>query len=163
MFGQVIPRSFVWFVSLCAVLIIGIIGCGGDDDDNNEWGGTWAMETVDGQSLEQSFSGDFGEDGINVSITTNNWTFNDDGTMEAEIGLKIEAKEGSSEISANISTKATGTYSLSGSNYTLTITTEGEETGFFGDTEEDTGTWSRKGSTLTLNSDDGETIVFKKK
>ena len=95
MFGQVIPRSLLWLVSFCAVLIIGIIGCGGDDDDdNNEWGGTWAMETVDGQSLEQSFSGDFGEDGINVSITTNNWTFNDDGTMEAEIGLKIEAKEG---------------------------------------------------------------------
>ena len=29
MFGQVIPRSFVWFVSLCVVLIIGIIGCNG--------------------------------------------------------------------------------------------------------------------------------------
>ena len=41
MFGQVIPRSFLWFVSLCAILIIGIIGCGGDDDDN-EWVGTWS-------------------------------------------------------------------------------------------------------------------------
>ena len=167
MFQQVIPRSFLWLVCLCVVLIIGIIGCGGDDDDdNNDWVGTWAMETVDSQSLEQSFSGDFGEDGINVSITTNNWTFNDDGTMEAEIGLKIEAKEGGSEISANISTKATGTYSLSGSNYTITIITKEGETGFFGDPEgdpeEDTGTWSRKGNTLTVNSDDGETIVFKK-
>ena len=60
MFGQVIPRSFVWFVSLCVVLIIGIIGCGGDDDggdDNgagdNEWVGTWSLETVDGQTLDQ--------------------------------------------------------------------------------------------------------------
>ena len=43
MFQQVIPRSFLWLVSFCAVLIIGIIGCGGDDDDdNNEWVGTWS-------------------------------------------------------------------------------------------------------------------------
>ena len=36
MLGQVIPRSFLWFVSLCAILIIGIIGCGGDDNDADE-------------------------------------------------------------------------------------------------------------------------------
>ena len=44
MFGQVIPRSFLWFVSLCAVLIIGIIGCGGDNgDDDDDWVGTWSQ------------------------------------------------------------------------------------------------------------------------
>ena len=161
MYHQIIPRSFLWFVSLCAVLIIGIIGCGGDGDDDDDWVGTWAMETVDGQSLEQSFAEDFGEDGVAASIVTNDWTFNEDGTLDAEISIKIEATEGGSEIALTSSIKITGTYSLSGSNYTLTM--EGEETGFFGDTEEDTGTWSRKGSTLTLNSDDGETIVFKKK
>ena len=86
-----------------------------------------------------------------------------DGTLDAEISIKIEATEGGiRNCSVTSSIKITGTYSLSGSNYTLTM--EGEETGFFWRyTEEDTGTWSRKGSTLTLNSDDGETIVFKKK
>ena len=57
-----------------------------------------------------------------------------------------------------------GTYTLSGSNYTLTPT-ELEGTGFFeGETtvfgsDEDTGTWSRSGNTLTLNDDDGSTLV----
>ena len=59
MFGQVIPRSFLWFVSLCAVLIIGIIGCGGDEDneadEDNEWVGTWSLETFDGQNYENKF------------------------------------------------------------------------------------------------------------
>lgn len=44
MFGHEIPRSFFWLVCLHAVLIIGIIGCGGDDD--NEWVGTWEIETI---------------------------------------------------------------------------------------------------------------------
>jgi len=164
MFQQAIPRSFLWLVSLWAVLIIGIIGCSSEDDDN-DWVGTWAMETVDGQSLEQSFEEDLGEEEINISIITNNWTFNSDGTMEAEYAFKLEAKEGGSEISLQISGKGTGTYSLSDSNYILTVTME-VGGGLFGDevsTDEDTGTWSRSGNTLTLNSDDGETIVFKKK
>ena len=62
-----------------------------------------------------------------------------------------------------------GTYSLSGSNYTLTLTggnftsaTEEVETETEFDFEEiENGTWSRSGNTLTLNSDDGSTIVFK--
>lgn len=153
----------MWFLSFCAVLIIGIIGCGGDDndaDEDSEWVGTWALETVNGQSFEQ----DFQEDGINVSIITNNWTFNDDGTLEAEMGFKIEDKEGGSVIAITSSIKITGTYSLSGFNYTLTAD------GGFGSfdldsdtTETDTGTWSRKGNTLTLTSDNDEVIVFKKK
>ena len=70
MFGQAIPRSFLWLVSLWAVLIIGIIGCGGDDDDN-DWVGTWAIETIDGQNFEQALGESFGEEEVNVSIVTN--------------------------------------------------------------------------------------------
>ena len=168
MFSQVIPRSFLWLVSIWAVLTIGIIGCGGDDDDN-EWVGTWAMETVDGESLEQDFAEDFGDAEIDFDITANEWTFDSDGTMEAELGMKFEVSEQGFEFSGEGSMKMTGTYSLSGSNYTLTPTNV-EGTGLFeedvelvGPTDDDTGTWSRSGNTLTLNSDDGSTIVFKKK
>ena len=162
MFRQVIPGSFLWVVCLCAVLSIGIIGCGGGEDDN-DWVGTWAIETVDGQSYEQSMEEDFAEE-ANASVVTNSWRFNSDGTMEAEVRVKIEGGEGGTEITATISQNATGTYSLSGSSYTLTL----EITiNLFGEaeteTEVDTGTWSRKGNTLTLSSDDGTTIVFKKK
>ena len=164
MFQQVIPRSFLWLISFYAILIIGIIGCGGDDDDN-EWVGTWSLETIDGESLEQ----DFGDAEIDFDITANEWTFDDDGTMEVEFGMKFEVKEQGLAFSGEGSMKITGTYSLSGSNYTLTPTNV-EGTGLFegdvepvGPTDEDTGTWSRAGNTLTLNSDDGEVIVFKKK
>ena len=167
MLQQVIPRSFLWLVSIWAVLTIGIIGCGGDDDDN-EWVGTWAIESIDGESIEQAFAE--GEElGIDFSLVANSWTFNNDGTMEAELGIKFEVKEEGLAISGQVSMKIMGTYSLSGSNYTLTPT-EVEGTGLFegdvepiGPTDEDTGTWSRSGNTLTLNSDDGSTIVFKKK
>ena len=57
-FGQVIARSFLWFVSLCAILIVGIIGCGGDDngdDEDNEWVGTWVVETRDGENIQVQF------------------------------------------------------------------------------------------------------------
>ena len=161
---QVIPRSFLWLVSIWTAFIIGIIGCG-DDDDDNQWVGTWEMESINGQSLEEFAGADFGAEGVTVSIVTNNWTFNDDGTMEAELTLKAEVTEGSTKFSLQSSVKTAGTYSLSGSNYTLTITTE-EGGGLFGEgdgTEEDTGTWSRSGNTLTLNNNEGETVVFKKK
>ena len=155
MFRREIPRSFLWLVSLCAVLSIGIISCG-RDDDNSDWIGTWAVETIDGQTYEQAFEEELGEKG---SVVTNNWTFNDDGTIEAEIAVRVSGEVSSSKIM--------GTYSLSGSNYTVT-TTATERTGFFvegatDDTEVDTGTWSRTGRTLTLNSDDGSIIVLKKK
>ena len=163
MFQQIISRSFLSLASLFVVLIIGNIGCGGDEDEN-EWVGTWALESVDGVSFEERFA----EVGVSATIITNNWTFNSDGTMEAEIAIKFEAKEEGLELSGQGSTKMTGTYSLSGSNYTLTPI-EVEGTGIFkedvepiGATDEDTGTWSRKGNTLTLNSDDGTGIFFNK-
>ena len=174
MIGQVIPGSFLWFVCLCAVLSIGIIGCGGDDsEDDNDWVGTWAVETIDGQSLEQVANEDFGEE-ADVSIVANSWRFNSDGTFEAKIAVKFEAKQEGLELSGEGSIKTTGTYSLSDSNYTIT-TTALETTGYYSILvgsdgtayeeveEEETGTWSRKGNTLTQTSDDGTTTVFKKK
>ena len=161
MFGHATPRSFLWLVCLYAVLII---GCGGDDDDD-DWVGTWSLEAVDGQSLEQSLAEDL-EEGITVSIVTNSWTFNSDETVEAEFAVKLAFKEGGSEFAITSSTKIMGTYSLSGPNYTLAVATEGEAADFFreiGGTDEDAGTWSISGNTLTLNSNDGSTIVFKEK
>ena len=142
MFGQAIPRSFLWLVSIWIVLTIGIVGCGGDDgDSDSEWVGTWSLESLDGQNYEAFWAA------LGVSIVTNNWTFHDDGTWEAELTL-----EGLAAV------KAMGTYSLSDSNYTatgLSDALDGEEAG--------TGTWSREGNTLTITSNDGTVIVLKKK
>ena len=170
MFQHINLRSFLWMVPLYAVLIIGTFGCGRDDDN---WVGTWSLETVDGESYEQQLAEDTGEEILYPSIVTNSWTFNSDGTMEAEVEMKFTGEIDGVDVSASISTKAMGTYSLLDANYTLIFTSgttvlttmEGIETEDFTEEEEDedTGTWSREGSILRLFSDGGETIVFKKK
>ncbi len=159
-FQQIIPRSFLWSATLWAILIFGIICCGGDDneiDDDNEWVGTWSLDTFDGQTLEKVLEQELGTEGVTVSIVTNSWTFNDDGTLEAEISFKIGNQGGDSAFAITSSSKTTGTYSLSGSNYTLTL----EEIPI-ASLKESTGTWSREGDILTLNSDNGGSITFKK-
>ncbi len=98
------------------------------------------------------------EEGENASIITNYWTFNDDGTMEAKQAIKVEEREESFEIF--------GTYAVSGSDYTLTITAT-VATNFLGSfsssvEEEITGTWSSKGNTLTLSSDAGTITVLQR-
>ena len=177
-FGQVIARSFLWFVSLCAILIVGIIGCGGDDngdDEDNEWVGTWVVETRDGENIQVQFEAiellaeAFGEE-VDI-FYIDNWTFDDDGTWHREVTMKVETADDREMASFELM----GTYSLSGSNYTITVNdvtviAEGDvdfleeadaETDFeSGDIE--TGTWSRKGDTLTLTSDDGHVVGFKK-
>ena len=161
MFQPVTPRSFLWLATLWAILIVGIIGCGGDDnetDDDNEWGGTWSLDTFGGQTLEQVLEQELGTEGVTVSIVTNSWTFNDDGTLEAEISFKIGNQGADSAFAITSSSKTTGTYSLSGSDYTLTL-----EEAPIASLKESTGTWSREGNTLTLNSDNGNVIGFKKK
>ena len=82
-------------------------------------GGTWAVETLDGLSPEESIIEAAGVDGVDLDITTNEWTFDSDGTMEWTTGVECEAKEEDLTISAEGSITITGTYTLSGSNYTL--------------------------------------------
>ena len=160
MFQQVIRRSFLWLVSICGVLIIGVIGCGSDDNGagDNEWIGTWSLETFDAQTLEQVLEKELATEGVTVSIVTNNWTFNNDGTLEAEIGFKLVNQGGDSAIAITSSSKTTGTYSLSGPNYTLTLAEIP-----IASLKESTGTWQREGNILTLARDDNITIVFKEK
>lgn len=160
MFQQVPLRSCLWFISL-SVLTMGMIACGGgnnddDDDSDNDWVGTWSLETFDNQGLEQVLEQELAPEGVTISILTNNWRFNNDGTLEAEIGFRLENQGNASGISLTSSIKTTGTYFLSGSNYTLTL----EEIPI-ASLKESTGAWSREGNILTLNSDDGNSIAFK--
>ncbi len=184
MFGQVVFRSFLWFV-FCAALTIGITGCDDDDDridileDNDDWIGTWEVESIDGEILEQSLAEleqsireEVEDLEIDFFITANDWIFDDDGTMDWELGMKFEAKEEGFGLLWEGSLKIIGIYTVVGFVYILEpILVAGtgifeefvEQEGPIGPTDRETGTWSRKGNTLTLNSDDGSTIVLKKK
>ena len=171
MFGHVIPRSSLWLVSLWTVLISGIIGCGGDSDSevNSDWVGTWSLESVDGTNIRQQLD-QFEQLAVTfgqlLTITfADEWTFDDDGTWHRETTYEVD--EGSGPEATSI--EGWGTYSLSGSNYSLTVTeVTGEvETGAI-DIElhfEDlaNGTWSINGDTLTLTGDGGSAVSLKKK
>ena len=170
MFQQVTPR-LLWLVSLCVVLIIGIIGCGGDGDNeaDTDWVGTWYLESVDGTSIQQQLTvfkqlaAAFGQV-LEISYA-DDWTFNDNGTWHRNTTYEVD--EGNGQETTSI--EGMGTYTLAGSSYSLTVT---EVTG---DVETDaieleldfeeivSGTWSRNGNTLTLTGDDGTTLSFKKK
>ena len=171
MFGHVIPRSSLWLVSLWTVLIIGIIGCGGDSDSevDSDWVGTWSLESVDGTNIRQQLdqfeqlASAFGQV---LKITfADDWTFADDGTWHRETTYEVDEGDGPEGTSI----EGWGTYSLSDSNYSLTVT---EVTG---EVETDAidielhfedlanGTWSINGDTLTLIGDGGSTVSLKKK
>ena len=141
------------------------------DVDNNEWVGTWSLETIDGQSMEQNYSY-FGD----ATIVANTWRFNSDGFLEGEFAVKIAPKQVDSGELEIGSIKLTGTYFRSGSNDTLSNGVA-EATGFFapsGDSgglsiseefsiiEDTTGTWTRIGDTLALTSE-YNTSVFNMK
>ena len=174
MFQQAIPRSFVWLLGLYAVLIIGITGCG---DDDNEWVGAWTLESIDGENIRAQIEAIEwllnAYEGEETDLSYDDeWTFDNDETWHAEITTAVET---AGDRGAQ-TTEVSGTYSLSDSNYTLTINdvtaTISGESDILGDTgsgtpfesgSTETGTWSREGNTLTLDSNTDETIVFKKK
>ena len=170
MFLKINLYSF-WLVSLCATLIIGIAGCGADDD--NEWVGTWTLDTVDGVSVDaqfeiiEQFAKAFGEE-IEISYTEE-WTFDADGMWHRESTLVAPNDDG---IAETTSFETTGTYSLSNSNYTRNITSvSGYDVSSFDTVEgididedfSDSGTWLINGNTLTLTSDAGQVFSLKKK
>ena len=162
-----------WLVSLCAVLAIGFIGCGdGDSEDNNGLVGTWTLQSVDGATIQQTIdqfkqlAAAFGQE-IEISYTED-WTFESDGMWRR--ASTLVAPNDAGEVETN-SFEATGTYSLSGSNYSITITgTMGEDAteGVQADIDFDfadiiSGTWAIDGSALTLTGDGGTTLGFQKK
>ena len=174
-------RCLLVFISLwISLLMIGITGCGGDDNNegeanDNEWVGTWTLESIDGENLEQIFAEEFEFNETDLDASTDltyELTFDNDGMMEIEYTVKFEAKGEGLNFSGEGTMKMTGTYAISGSNYTITPMNV-EVTGVFkdlgleeesdGSLDEDTGTWSRTGDTLTLNSDEGSVIVLKKR
>ena len=161
---------FFTLVSLCIALIIGTVGCGADDD--NEWVGTWTLETVDGVSVDAQFeifeqlAKAFGEE-IDISYT-DEWTFDTDGMWHRDMTLVAPNDDG---IAESTSLEATGTYSLSNSNYTINTTSvagydvsldtvEGID---IDDDFSDSGTWLINGNTLTLTSDTGQVFGLRKK
>lgn len=154
-------------VGLLSTIIIGIIGC--SRDDPNEWVGTWSLESIDGESIQEYFEAFqlileiFEETDVDISYT-DDWTFNDDGTWHREATLVVANEDNTAETT---STEVMGTYALSGTDYTISVKAVEGDLGSdgpnFGYEGTDTGTWLITGGTLTLTSDTEGVLGFKKK
>ena len=193
MFKQVICNMLLAMVAICGIM--DIIGCGEIDvliidltdpdliePEDNEWIGTWALESYmglslletlaeyddydeedwtfldadgsagDGALLEQAIAAFWSGDGVTGYDGSITYTFSEAGVMEIGIVIRLELTVGDTQGMLIGKDQIPGTYSLIGSNYATEI----------GD-EVETGTWQRIGDTLTLNPEgvDGSTILQK--
>ena len=193
MFRQIVVSLFIGFFGICG--IIGVISCADldiliidltDPDPiepaDNEWVGTWALESYQGLSLletlaeyddyddedwtflaadgsvvdsallEQAIAAFWSGAGVTGYDGAISYSFHADKTMEIEIVIQLRLQV--EEIQGVLVGKdqIPGNYSLIGSGYTTEIFDEVEM-----------GTWQRTGDALILNPEgaDGLTILNK--
>ena len=193
MFKQVICNMLLAVVATCGIM--GIIGCGEIDvliidltdpdpiePEDNEWIGTWALESymglslletlaeyddydeedwtflaadgsvVGGALLEQAIAAFWSGDGVTGYDGSITYTFSEAGVMEIKIVIRLDLTVGDIQGTLIGKDQIPGTYSLTGSTYATEI----------GD-EVEAGTWQRIGDTLTLNPDEAEGSTVLKK
>lgn len=193
MFKQVICSMLLAVVAICGIM--GIIGCGNIDvliidltdpdpiePEDNEWIGTWALESymglslletlaeyddydeedwtflavdgsaVEGALLEQAIAAFWSGDGVTGYDGNITYTFSQAGVMEIGIVIRLDLTVGDTQGVLIGKDQIPGIYSLTGSTYATEI----------GD-EVETGTWQRTGDTLILNPDgvEGLTVLNK--
>ena len=186
MFRPIVMKLFLAVFGVCG--IIGVIGCGAievllidltDPDpiepEDNEWIGTWALESymglslletlaeyddydeedwtfldatgsaVEGTLLEQAIAAFWSGDGVTGYDGSITYTFSEARAMEIGVVIRLELTVGDTQGVLIGKDQIPGTYSLTGSNYATEI----------GD-EVETGTWQRTGDTLMLTPDEAE-------
>ena len=129
-----------------------------EQPDENPLVGVWTIETIDGQTLEMAIP-----QAQELADFFDIWTFYRDGRYERLWGWTPAANADGVFVSPPLYFSIDGTYSVEGSQFAVTV----ENSTFFGDVpnpgEEQSGTWVRDRSTLTLAFDDGTVIVLKAK
>ncbi len=193
MVRQIVISLFVGFVGLFA--IIGALGCGDLDvllidltdpesiePEDNEWTGTWVLETyhglsalealteyddyddedwtfldadgsvVNGELLEKAIAAFWSGDGVTGYDGSISYSFNDDGTMVIEVVIRLQLQVEAIQGVLVGKDQIQGNYALSGSAYTTEIADEVE-----------TGSWQRTENTLTLNPNGANVSTVLKK
>ncbi len=193
MFRQIVVSLFLGFVGLWGIM--GIIGCADfdiliidltDPDptelEDNEWIGTWALESyqglsvletlaeyddyddedwtfldadgsiVDGDLLEMVIAAFWSGDGVTGYDGSISYSFHNGGTMAIEIVIQLQLQVEDVQGVLIGRDEISGSYALIGSDYTTEIANEVEA-----------GTWQRTGNALILNPEggDGLTVLSK--
>ena len=189
----IVMNLFLVIFGICG--IIGVIGCDnfealiieaieGDliEPEDNEWVGTWALESYQGLSLLETLAeyddyddedwtfmdadgsvvaGDLLElaiaafwsgDGVTGYDGSISYVFSGGGIMEIEIVIRLQMQVADVQGVLVGKDQIPGSYSLIGSAYTTEIFDEVE-----------TGVWQRTGNTLILNPDGAEGLTVLKK
>ena len=189
----IVMNLFLVVFGICG--IIGVIGCDNfealiaeiiDPDpiepEDNEWIGTWALESYQGLSLletlaeyddyddedwmfldadgsvvagdllEQAIAAFWSGDGVTGYDGSISYSFHADGTMEIEIVIRLRMQVADVQGVLVGKDQIPGSYALIGSTYTTEIFDEVE-----------TGVWQRTGNTLILNPDGAEGLTVLKK
>ena len=127
-----------------------------EDNDANAVIGTWAVQSFDGETIEEAF-GDLDFEGTEASFFSE-WTFYENGRWNWVTELDIGTED---PFSGSFSLDIGGTYTITGSSYTLTFDEEAIEfLEIEAGEERTTGTWIKEGSTLTLIDDDDGTVII---
>ena len=190
---QMVMNLFLGLFTLCG--IIGVIGCDNFEaligeiigaepiqPPDNEWVGTWALESyqglslletvaeyddyddedwtfinangsaVDGDLLEQAIAAFWSGAGVAGYDGSISYSFQNDGTMEIEIVIRLQLQVEDIQGVLVGKDQLPGSYALIGSAYTIKIADEVE-----------TGTWQRTEDTLILNPDGGDGLTVLKK
>ena len=193
MYRKISIHLFLVFVGLCG--IIGVIGCDNFEDliteiidpdptepTENEWDGTWALESYQGLTLletvaeyddyddedftfydahgsvvngnlrEQAIAAFWSGNGVTGYDGSISYSFHVNGIMEIEIVIRLEMQVEDTQGVLVGRDIIPGNYSLIGSTYTTEIADEVE-----------TGTWQRTGDILVLNPEDGAGLTVLKK
>ena len=193
MFRQIVVSLFLGFVGLCGIM--GIIGCADfdiliidltDPDptelEDNEWIGTWALESyqglsvletlaeyddyddedwtfldadgsvVDGDLLEMAIAAFWSGDGVTGYDGSISYSFHNGGTMAIEIVIRLQLQVEDVQGVLIGRDEIPGSYALIGSDYTTEIADEVEA-----------GTWQRTGDTLILNPEGGDGLTVLEK
>lgn len=193
MYSQIGINLCLGIVGLCT--IIGFIGCDNFEDliteiidpdpiepEDNEWVGTWTLESYQGLSLletlteyddyddedftflapdgsvvegnlrEQTLAAFWTGDGVTGHDGSISYSFSNEGIMEIEIVIRIQMQVENIQGVLVGRDQIRGTYSLIGSIYTTVIADEVE-----------TGTWQRTRDTLILNPEERDSLTVLKK
>ena len=193
MIRQIVINLFLGIFGICG--IFGVIGCDNFEaliaevidpepiePEDNEWIGTWVLESYQGLSALEALAeyddyddedwtfldadgsvveGDLREkaiqafwsgDGVTGYDGSISYTFHGDGVMELEIVIRLQLQVEDIQGVLVGMDGLPGSYSLNGADYTTEIFDEVE-----------TGTWERTEDTLVLNPDgsDGLTVLNK--
>ena len=178
-------------LSLFAMILLVVIGCGGDEEEPEptvkgpsqaDVVGSWEIVSIDGETPDEWAALILGGDEVETKATKKDYVFVADSSWYSNLGFQGEADLGSGiSVTFGLTFAVKGKYTVSGSKLSsvledVNVTLEPKDLWeSIGITEEaieqelrseifntENGTWNLSGNTLTLTDNEGSKTVLRK-